>query len=40
MPLFQRILNYSVYGYVGTHPVRVIFGDVEISDIAFDLPVE
>jgi hypothetical protein len=40
LPLVQRILNYSVDGSIGTQPARVIFGDVETSDIAFDVPVE
>ena len=38
--LVQRILNYSVDGSIGTQPARVIFGDVETSDIVFDVPVE
>ena len=33
-------MNYSVDGSIGTQPERVIFGDVETSDIAFDVPVE
>jgi hypothetical protein len=40
LPLVQRVLNYSVDGSIGTQPARVIFGDVDISDIAFDVPVE
>ena len=38
LPSVQRILNYSVDGSIGTQPARVIFGDVETSDIAFDVP--
>jgi len=37
LPLVQRIPNYSVDGSIGTRsnePARVIFGDVETSDIA------
>ena len=40
LPLVQRILHYSVDGSTGTQPARVIFEDVETSDIAFDVPVE
>ena len=40
LPFVQRILNYSVDGSIGTQPARVIFGDVETSDIAFDVTVE
>ena len=38
--MVQRILNYSVDGFIGTQPARVIFGDVETSDIALDVLVE
>ena len=40
LPLVERIQNYSVDGSIGTQTARVIFGDVETSDIAFDVPVE
>ena len=38
LPLFQRILNYTVDGSIGTQPGRVIFGDMVDSDLAMDLP--
>ena len=34
----QRIINYTVDGSIRTQPERVIFGDLETSDIAMDLP--
>ena len=37
LPLVRRILNY-LDGSIGTQPVRVIFWNVETSDIAFDVP--
>jgi len=40
LPLVQRILNCSVDGSIGTQPARVVFWDVDTSDIAFDVPVE
>jgi len=38
LPLVQRIINYTVDGSIGTQPARVIFGDLETSDIAMDVP--
>jgi len=40
LPLVQRILNYTIDGSIGTQPARVIFGDLEISDIALDVTVD
>ena len=40
LPFVQRILNYTIDGSIGTQPVRVIFGDVETSDIALDVPAD
>ena len=34
MLLVQRILNFTSDGSIGTQPERVIFGDLETSDIA------
>ena len=38
LPLVQWILNYSLDGCI--EPARVIFGDIETLDVAFDVPVE
>jgi hypothetical protein len=37
LPLVQRIMNYSIYGSIGTQPARVLFGDIAGSDLAMDL---
>ena len=38
LPLVQRIINYTVDGSIGTQPIRVIFGDMEDSNMVMDLP--
>ena len=40
LPLVQRILNYTIDGSIGTQPARVIFDDLETSDIALDVPAD
>ena len=38
LPLVQRIINHTVDGSIGTQPARFIFGDLETSDIAMNVP--
>ena len=37
LPLVQRILNYTIDGFIGTQPAREILGDLATSCLAMDV---